>query len=64
MRAVVSIIVLSYPGPDMRGMLRGAATASGRYSDQSAELAIHGAFVSALRRLPGVLEATKSKGSL
>jgi hypothetical protein len=27
-------------------------------------LAVHGAFVSALRRLPGLLEATKSKGSL
>lgn len=63
-RAVVSIIVLSYPGRDMRGMLRGAATASGRYSDEAAELAVHGAFTSALRRLPTLLEATKGKGSL
>jgi hypothetical protein len=63
-RAVVSIIVLSYPGRDMRGMLRGAATASGRYTEHSAEQAVHGAFTSALRRLPGLLEATKSKGSL
>ena len=63
-RAVVSIIVLSYPGRDMRGMLRGAATASGRYSNESAEQAVQGAFVSALRRLPALLSAAKSKGSL
>jgi hypothetical protein len=62
--AVVSIIVLSYPGRDMRGMLRGAATASGRYSAQTAEQAIQGAFVGALRRLPTALEATKARGSL
>lgn len=63
-RAVVSIIVLTYPGRDMRGMLRGAATASGRYSAQTAEQAVHGAFVSALRRLPILLEATNARGSL
>jgi hypothetical protein len=63
-RAVVSIIVLSHPGREMRGMLRGAATASGRYSAETAEQAIQGAFVGALRRLPTVLEAAKAKGSL
>lgn len=63
-RAVVSIIVLTYPGRDMRGMLRGAATASGRYSAQTAEQAVQGAFVSALRRLPTLLEATNTRGSL
>ncbi len=63
-RAVVSIIVLSYPGRDMRGMLRGAATASGRYSAMTAEQAIQGAFVGALRRLPTVLQAAKAGGSL
>ncbi len=63
-RAVVSIIVLSYPGRDMRGMLRGAATASGRYSAATAEQAIQGAFVGALRRLPTALEATRARGSL
>ncbi len=63
-RAVVSIIVLSYPGRDMRGMLRGAATASGRYSAETAEQAVQGAFVGALRRLPTVLAAARSKGSL
>jgi len=63
-RAVVSIIVLSYPGRDMRGMLRGAATASGRYSTETAEQAVQGAFVGALRRLPTVLVAAKGKGSL
>ena len=63
-RAVVSVIVLSYPGRDMRGMLRGAATASGRYSAGTAEQAIQGAFVGALRRLPTVLETAKARGSL
>jgi hypothetical protein len=62
-RAVVSVIVLSYPGRDMRGMLRGAATATGRYSAETAEQAIQGAFVGALRRLPMVLEAAKARGS-
>ena len=63
-RAVVSVIVLSYPGRDMRGMLRGAATASGRYSAETAEQAVQGALVGALRRLPTVLAAAKGKGSL
>ena len=63
-RAVVSIIVLSYPGRDMRGMLRGAATASGRYTPDTAEQAVQGAMVGALRRLPVVLNAAKAKGSL
>lgn len=63
-RAVVSIIVLSNPGRDMRGMLRGAATATGGYSPETAEQAIQGAFVGALRRLPTVLEAAKARGSL
>ncbi len=63
-RAVVSIIVLSYPGRDMRGMLRGAATATGQYSASTAEQAIEGAFTGALRRLPSVMEASKARGSL
>ncbi|MFZ1864401.1 MAG: HEAT repeat domain-containing protein [Polyangiales bacterium] len=63
-RASVSIIVLTHPGREMRGMLRGAATASGRYSAETAEQAIQGAFVGALRRLPTVLETMKHKGSL
>jgi len=48
----------------MRGMLRGAATATGRYSVETAEQALKGAFVGALRRLPTVLEAAKARGSL
>lgn len=63
-RAVVSIIVLSYPGRDMRGMLRGAATATGPYGADTAEQAIQGAYVGALRRLPMVLQSAKGKGSL
>jgi len=63
-RAVVTIVVLTYPGRDMRGMLRGAATASGGYDEDIAEQAIQGAFVGALRRLPAVLETVRAKGSL
>ncbi len=63
-RAEVSVIVLTYPGRDMRAMLRGAATASGRYSAGTAEQAVQGAFIGALRRLPQVLAAADAKGSL
>ncbi|MCZ6805956.1 MAG: HEAT repeat domain-containing protein [Deltaproteobacteria bacterium] len=63
-RAEVSVIILSYPGRDMRAMLRGAATASGQYSAGTAEQAIQGAFVGALRRLPQVLAVADAKGSL
>jgi len=63
-RAEVSIIMLTYPGRDMRAMLRGAATASGRYSAETAEQAIQGAFVGALRRLPHALAAADAKGRL
>ena len=63
-RAEVSIIMLTYPGRDMRAMLRGAATASGRYSAETAEQAIQGAFVGALRRLPQALAAADAKGRL
>lgn len=63
-RAEVSVIVLTYPGRDMRAMLRGAATASGPFSAGTAEQAVQGAFVGALRRLPQVLLAADAKGSL
>lgn len=63
-RAEVSIIVLSYPARNMRAMLRGAATASGRYSAGTAEQAIQGAIVGALRRLPQVMASANARGSL
>ncbi|HSN85034.1 MAG TPA: HEAT repeat domain-containing protein [Polyangiales bacterium] len=63
-RAVVTIVVLTYPGREMRGMLRGAATASGGYDGDIAEQAIQGAFLGALRRLPTVMETVRAKGSL
>lgn len=63
-RAEVSVIVLTYPGRDMRAMLRGAATASGAYTADSAEQAIQGAFIGALRRLPQVFAAVQARGSL
>lgn len=63
-RAAVSVIVLTHPGREMRGMLRGAATASGGYGPEAAAQAIQGAYVGALRRLPNVLETMRAKGSL
>ncbi len=63
-RAEVSVIVLSYPGRDMRAMLRGAAAASGRFDASTAEQAIQGAYVGALRRLPQVLSAVDAGGGL
>jgi hypothetical protein len=63
-RAEVSLIILTYPGRDMRAMLRGAATASGPYDAGTAEQAIQGAYVGALRRLPQVLGAADAKGNL
>ncbi|MEM9731207.1 MAG: HEAT repeat domain-containing protein [Myxococcota bacterium] len=63
-RAEVSVIVLSYPSRNMRAMLRGAATASGTYSAGTAEQAIQGAIVGALRRLPQVMAAANARGSL
>ncbi|MGB5810597.1 MAG: HEAT repeat domain-containing protein [Polyangiales bacterium] len=63
-RAEVSVIVLSYPDRNMRAMLRGAATASGRYNAGTAAQAIQGAIVGALRRLPQVLASASARGSL
>lgn len=63
-RAEVSIIVLSYPSRNMRAMLRGAATASGTYNAGTAEQAIQGAIIGALRRLPQVMASADARGSL
>lgn len=55
-RAVVSVILATYPGRDMRAMLQGSATAPGAGSD-TAVRAIEGALKGALRRLPQALDA-------
>lgn len=54
-RAVVNVMVGTYPGRDMRAMLKGAATLPGGADDESSRLAaVQGALQGALRKLPGV----------
>ncbi len=62
-RAEVSLIVATYPGRDMRAMLRGAATASGVFDETTSEQAIQGAIVGALRRLPQAMQASAQRAS-
>jgi hypothetical protein len=57
-RAVVSVIVGTYPGRDMRVILQGAATVQGGGSGPRADQqAIEGALTGALRRLPQAFAA-------
>jgi hypothetical protein len=54
-RAAVNVMVGTYPGRDMRAMLKGAATLPGAPDDEESRLAAaQGALQSALRKLPGV----------
>jgi len=57
-RAVVSVIVGTYPGRDMRVILQGAATVMGNDSESKTQAILY-AFKGALRRLPQALEAGK-----
>ena len=57
-RAVVSVIVGTYPGRDMRVILQGAATVQGGGTGPGADRqAIEGALTGALRRLPQAFQA-------
>lgn len=57
-RAVVSVIVNTYPGRDMRVILQGAATVQGGGSGPTVQRqAIEGALTGALRRLPQAFAA-------
>jgi hypothetical protein len=58
-RAVVSIIVGTYPGREMRSILQGAATVMGEGPGTEVQ-AIEGAFRGALRRLPQALETASN----
>ena len=62
-RAEVSLIVGTYPGRDMRAMLRGAATAPGSFDEMTSEQAIQGAIIGALRRLPQAMQASAGRAS-
>lgn len=58
-RAVVSVIVGTYPGRDMRAILQGAATVPGATGEAAARAAIEGALRGAMRRLPQAMEASR-----
>jgi hypothetical protein len=54
---VVSVIVNTYPGRDMRVILQGAATVQGASGASAERQAIEGALTGALRRLPQAFAA-------
>lgn len=58
-RAVVSVILNTYPGRDMRAILQGAATVPGASGNSAREQAIQGALRGALRRLPQAMAASR-----
>ena len=61
-RAVVSVILNTYPGRDMRAILSGAATVQGGgRGDAARTQAIQGAYTGALRRLPQALRAADAR---
>ncbi len=62
-RAVVSVILNTYPGRDLRAMLQGAARVSGGQGPEVARQAIEAAFEGALRRLPQALAAADTRAS-
>jgi hypothetical protein len=58
MRAEVSVIVATYPGRDMRSILRGAATVPGGRGPEAERQALEGAIRGALRSLSQALAAS------
>lgn len=60
-RAVVSVIVNTYPGRDMRAILNGAATVRGASGDDAVRTAVQAALRSALRRLVQAMEASANR---
>ncbi len=58
-RAVVSVILNTYPGRDMRAILQGAATVPGATGPSAQEQALEGALRGALRRLPQAMAASR-----
>lgn len=61
-RAVVSIILQTYPGRDMRVILQGAATVQGAPAGSDVQQAVEGALTGALRRLPQAMQASDQRG--
>jgi len=56
-RAVVSVILGTYPGRDMRAILQGRATVPGATDEQARQQALEGALRGAIRRLPQAFAA-------
>ena len=60
-RAVVSVIVNTYPGRDMRAILNGAATVRGESGPGAVRTAVEAALRSAMRRLVQAMEASAGR---
>ena len=60
-RAVVSVIVNTYPGRDMRAILNGAATVRGASGADATRTAVQAALRSAMRRLVQAMEASANR---
>ncbi len=60
-RAVVSVILGTYPGRDMRAILQGAASVPGGRGREAREQAIEGALRGAMRRLPQAMQASAAR---
>lgn len=62
--AVVSVVLNTYPGRNMRAMLQGRATyPAGGMSEQSIQKALEGAVAGAMRRMPQALAASDARAS-
>jgi hypothetical protein len=61
-RAEVSVVLGTYPGRDMKAMLRGGATVPGSGGPDAERRAIEGAFQGAVRRIHQAMEATLASG--
>jgi len=61
-RAEVSVILGTYPGRDMKAMLRGGATVPGSGGPEAERRAIEGAFQGAVRRIHQAMESTLASG--
>lgn len=60
-RVVVSVIVGTYPGRDMRAILQGAATVPGSSGPGATRAALEGALRGAIRRLTQAMEASANR---
>lgn len=61
-RAEVSVILGTYPGRDMKAVLRGGATVPGTGGPEAERRAIEGAFQGAVRRIQQAMESTLASG--